>query len=112
MVETRVGEDLEAAVDGAAFGVVSAVDEAWDAGLDNGAGAHAARLDGDVERGVGEAVVAEEARGFAKNCNFGMGGGVTIADGAVAGTGEDLGVMDEDGTNGDFTGRNCGARFG
>jgi len=107
MVEARVGEDLEAGADGAAFGVVSAVDKTRDAGLNDGAGTHAAGLDGDVERGIGEAVVAEKAGGFAENDDFGVGGGVAIADGAVAGTCQNLAVEDEDSTNGDFA---CGGR--
>ncbi len=58
MVEARVGEDFEAGADGAAFGIVGAVDEARNTGLDDGACAHAAGLDGDVERGITKAVVA------------------------------------------------------
>src|SRR5258706_2388923 len=112
MVEARVGENLEAGADGAAFGVVGTVDETGDAGLNDGAGAHAAGLDRDVERGVGETVVAEEASGLAEDDDFGVGGGVTIADGAVAGTGEDLAVMDKDSADGDFAGCRCGAGFG
>jgi hypothetical protein len=107
MVEARVGEDLEAGADGAAFGVVRSVDEAGDAGLDDGTGAHAAGLDGDVEGGIRKAVIAEEAGGFAKNDDFGVGGGVAIADGAVAGTDENLAVMDEDSAYGDFVGSGC-----
>jgi hypothetical protein len=112
MVKAWVGEDFEAGADGAAFGVVSAVDQARDTSLDHGAGAHTTGLDGDVESGVGEAVVAEQVGGFAENDDFGVGGGVAIADRAVAGTGEDLGVVDEDGADGDFAGLGSGARFG
>jgi hypothetical protein len=111
MVEVRVGEDFEAGADGAGFGVVSAVDEAGDAGLDDGAGAHAAGLDGDVERGVGETVVAEKTRGLAQGNDFGVGGGVAIADGAVPATGEDLAGADEYGADWDFAGFGCGARL-
>src|SRR5207245_1725943 len=75
-------------------GVVGTVNEAWDAGLDDSAGAHAAGLDGDVERGVGEAVVAEKARGFAENDHFRVGSGVIAADGAIAGAGQNLAVVD------------------
>lgn len=103
MVEARVGEDFEAGSDGAAFGVVSTVDEARDAGMDDGAGAHAAGLDGDVEGGVREAVVAEEASGFAESDDLSVRSGVTIADGTVAGTDENLAVMDENGANRDFS---------
>ena len=112
VVEARVGEDLEAGADGAAFGVIGAVDEAWDTGLDDGAGTHAARFDGDVERGIGKAVVAEKAGSFAKDDDFGVGGGVTIADGTIAGTSEDLAFADEHGANGDFAGFGGGTGFG
>ena len=111
MVEARVGEDFEAGADGAAFGVVGAVDEAWDAGLNDGASAHATRLDRDVERSTGEAVVAEKAGGFAKDNHFRVGSGVIVADGAIAGTAENLAVVDEHGADGDFAGYSCGARF-
>jgi len=111
MVEARVREDFEAGADCAAFWVVGAVDEAGDTGLDDGAGAHAAGLDGDVERGVGEAVVAEQAGGFANDYHFRVCRGVTIANGAVAGTGEDFAVTDEDGADGDLAGFGSGAGF-
>jgi hypothetical protein len=111
VVEAGVGEDFEAGVDRAAFGIVGAVDEARDAGLDDGAGTHAARLDSDVERGVGEAVVAEQVGGFAQSNDLGVGGGVAIADSAVARTGQELAVMYEHGSNGDFAGFGSRARF-
>jgi hypothetical protein len=112
MVEARMGEDFETGADGAAFGIVGAVDEARDTGLDDGAGAHAAGLDGDVERGVDETVVAEKTRGFAQCDNFGVGGGVAIADGAVARTRQDLAFMDEHSADGDFAGCGGGTGFG
>jgi hypothetical protein len=104
MVEARVGEDFEAGADGAAFGIVGAVDEPRDTGLDNGAGAHAAWLDGDVERGIRKTVVAKKAGCFAKDDNFGMGRRVIVADSAIAGTSQNLAVVDENSADGDFTG--------
>src|SRR6266851_351698 len=74
VVEAGVGEDFETGTNCAALGVVGAIDEAWNAGLDYCASAHAARLDGDVERGIGKTIVAEEARGFAKDDDFAGGG--------------------------------------
>jgi hypothetical protein len=106
MIETRVGEDFEAGADGAALGIVGAVDEARDTGLDDGARAHAAGLDGDVERGISETVVAEKAGGFAQSDDFGVSSGVAIADCAIASTGEDFAIMDKHGSDGDF------ARYG
>ncbi len=112
MVEARVGEDFEAGADGAAFGIVGAVDEAGDTGLDDSARAHAAELDGDVERGIRKAVVAKKACGFSQSNDFGVGRGVAIADGAVAGTGENPAVMDEHGADGDFAGGGRETSFG
>lgn len=110
MVEAGMGEDFEAGADGTAFGVVGAVDEAWDAGLDDGASAHATRLDCDVEGIIGEAVVAEKAGGFAKDNHLRMSRGVIVADGTVAGTGENLAVMHEHGADRDFA--TCGGGTG
>jgi hypothetical protein len=112
MVEMWVREDFETGADSAAFGIVGAVNETRNAGLNDGSGAHATRLDGDVQRGAGETIVAEQARGFAKGDHFGVGCGIAIANGAIAGAGEDLAVADEDGADGNFAGRCRGASFG
>ena len=111
MVEARVGEDFEAGADGTALGIFGTVNEARDAGLDDGAGAHATGLDGDVERGVGEAIVAEKTSGFAKYNHFRVGRGVIVADGAIAGTGQNLAVVDEHSADRDFAGLGGSARF-
>ncbi len=111
MVEARIGKDLEAGADSATLGVVGAVNEARDACLDHGAGAHATRLDGDVEGGAGEAVVAEEASGLAENDDFSVGGRVVVSDAAIAGTSENLAVVDKNCTDGDFAGGCRGAGF-
>jgi hypothetical protein len=112
MVEARVRKDFETGANGATFGIVGAVDEVRDAGLDDGAGAHAARLDGDVQSGVGEAVVAEKAGGFAKNDDFGVGSGVAVADGVVARASEDLTVVDKHRSNRHFAGFGGRTSFG
>ncbi len=111
MVEARIGEDLEASTNRAALGVVGAIDQARDARLNDGAGTHAARLDGDIEGGACEAVIAETAGGFAKDDDFGVGRGVIIADGAVAGPCQELAVMHEDGADRDFAGVTCSPSF-
>jgi hypothetical protein len=111
MVEARVREDFEAGADGTTFGIVGAVDEARDTGLDDGTRAHAARLDGDVQRGIREAVVGKTPCPLAKDEDFGVRRGVAIADGAIAGAGENLAVVDEQGADGNFAGRGRGVRF-
>jgi len=104
MVEARTGKDFEAGADGAALGVVGAVDEARDAGLNDRAGAHAAGLDGDVEPRVREAIIAEEAGGFTKDDDFSVRGWIVVADGSIAGTRENLSIVNQDGSDGHFAG--------
>ena len=112
VIEARVGEDFEAGADGAAFGVVGAIDQAGNASLNDRAGAHTARLDGHIERCISEAIVAEEAGGFAEDDDFRVGGGVAVANGAVAGAREEFAVMDEHGADGNFAAGGCSAGFG
>ncbi len=111
VIESGVRENFETRTDGAALGVVCAIDDARNAGLDDSAGAHAAGFNRDVERCAGHAVVAEETRCFTNHDDLGVGGRVTVANGAVAGAGEDFTVMDEDGANGDFACDSSGTRL-
>jgi hypothetical protein len=112
MIEAGVRKDFETGMDGAAFRIVGAVDQARDAGLDDGSGAHAAGFDGDVEGRAGETMVAKKTRGLAEDEDFGVSGGIVVADGAVAGTSEDFPVMNEDGADGNFADRSGGVGFG
>ena len=84
MIQFRAGKQLEAGTESAALGVVGGIDKARNARLDERTGAHGARLECDVQNGAGKAVVAKEARGFAKNDDFGVCGRVIIANGAIA----------------------------
>src|SRR5260370_26416507 len=111
MVEGRVGKDFEAGADGTPFGIVGAIDEAGDTCLDDCARTHAARLDGNVEHGISKTVVAEKAGGVAQNDNFGVSSGVTIANCTVAGTNEDLSIVDKHCADWNFAGCRCGMRF-
>ena len=111
VVEARMGEDLEAGTDGAAFGIVCAVNEASNASLNHGTSAHGARLDRDIESRAGEAIVGKDVSGCPKDDNFGVSGGVVVANRAIAGTGDDFLFVDEDCADGDFTGFGGGAGF-
>src|SRR5260370_17879871 len=111
MIKARVGEDFEAGADGAALGIVGAVDETRDAGLEDCARTHAAGLDSDVERSISKAVVAKKASGFAQSHDFGVGGRITIADGPVARTGKNLAFVDKHGPDGNFAGCGRGTSF-
>jgi hypothetical protein len=77
----RTAEDGAA---GAGFGVGRGVDEAGEARVEDGAGAHGAGFEGDVEgAGGGQAVVGEVAGGGAEGDDLGVGGGVVVAQDAV-----------------------------
>ena len=112
MVEARVREKLKTSVNGAAFGVVRAVDEVWDARLNHRAGAHAARLNRDVECSAREAIVSQYARGFAKYNHFGVCRGITVANRPVAGAREDSAVTNQSSPNRNLSGSGRGARLG
>lgn len=110
VVQGVVIEDGELGSDGAAFGIVGAVDEALDAGLDDGAGAHGAGFDGDVQRCAEQAVIAEAERRFAKRNDFCVGSRVGIRNGAIAGPGKDVAARDHNRANWDFAA--CGSVAG
>src|SRR5713226_8625087 len=112
MVQTRMGENFKARANGATFGIVSAVDEARDSGLNNGASAHTAGLDGHVERRIREAVVAEKAGRFTKSGNFRMRRWVAVTNRAIPGASEYLAVMNKHSADGDFAGCCPGSCFG
>ena len=90
--------------EGATLGIVGAVEESGDASLNDRAGAHGAGLQSDVKSGVGKAVVAEDSRGLAQDDDFGMRGGVIVANRAIAGAGEVRIVVNEHRADGDFAG--------
>lgn len=109
--EIGIGE-LELGADAAEAEVAVGEDQGFDAGVDDGAGAHHARLQGDVEGGVVEAVVLEGGGGTAEEVDFGVSGGVVGENGRVVGAGDDFAVQDEYGADGDFTGSLCFAGLG
>jgi hypothetical protein len=110
MVELRVVHDAEDAAAGSGFGVVGGVDEAGDAGVEDGSGAHGAGFEGDVESAATffckEAIVFERETGGAEGYDLGVGGGVAVAEDAVVAAGDDLsGGGDDDCAYWDFA---CG----
>jgi hypothetical protein len=111
VIEIGIGENLETRTDCAAFGIVGAIDEARDAGLDDGAGAHGAGFYRGVECCAGHAKVAEEASRFANYDDFGVRGWVAVMNCSIAGTGQDLPIMDDECADGDFAGGCCSAGF-
>jgi hypothetical protein len=111
VVEFGTGEQFKAGAEGAAFWVVGRVDQAGDAGLDDGASAHGAGFEGYVKSGFRKAVVAEIARGFPKHHDFCVRGRVAIADGAIAAASENFTAIDKDSADGNFAGFGTGPGF-
>src|SRR5262249_21163799 len=111
MVETRVRQDFEAGAHGTTLRVIATVDQARDAGLNDRAGAHAARLNRDVEGRAGESVVAQGAGSFAYDDNLSVRRGVAITDGAIAGARDYGGVVDDDGADRYFSSRHRAPSF-
>ena len=104
MIKLVRGEDFEAGAERTTFRVVGGVDDAGDACLDDGASAHSAGFESDVEGSVREAVVAKESGGFTDDNDLGMGGGIVITNGTIICARKNFFVVNEDCTDGDFTG--------
>lgn len=111
VIEAGIGEDFETRTYGATFGIVRAVDEARDAGLDDGAGAHAAGFECDVEGGSCHAIVFEESGGFADYDDLGVSCRIAVPDCAVTGAREDFAVVNDESADGDFPGGGRAAGF-
>ncbi len=102
VVELGVVHDAEDAAAGSGFGVGCGVDEAGDAGVEDGSGAHGAGFEGGVEGAVFEAVVAEVKAGLAEGYDLGVGGGIAVAEDSVLAAADDLVFVDDDCAYGDL----------
>jgi hypothetical protein len=111
VIELRAGEKLKTGTEGAPFGVVGGVDNARNPRLNDRTSTHSAGFEGDVEDGAGQAIVAEQARSLPNDDDFGVGRGVIIANGAIAGARKNRIVVDEYGADGDLAGCGRGAGF-
>ena len=96
MIEALIrGQEVEDAAAGTALGVAGTENDAGDAGMDEGTGAHGAGFEGDVEGGGGEAIVAEALAGGAEGADLSVGAGVMGGDGAVPALAQDLAGGDQ-----------------
>ena len=102
MIELGVVHDGEDRAAGSGFGVGGGVDESTDTGVEDGSGAHGAGFEGGVEGAVFEAVVFEGVAGFAEGDDFGVGGGVAVAEDPVLAAADDFVFVDYDCADGDF----------
>lgn len=111
VIQARVREDFETGADGAATGIIGAVDESCDTGLDHGTGTHRAGFERDVHRGAGKAIVGKNAGGLAEDHDFGVSRGVVVTDGAIPGLRDDFIFTDEQSADGNFARSCAGAGF-
>ena len=88
MVEARVRGEIRHATEGTTLRIPAAEHHAPQAGVEYGADAHQARLDGHVQVCVHEAVVADGRRGRAQRQDLGVSGRVLQSNGGVASTTE------------------------
>lgn len=84
-VQQRVGKQIDNAARRAGFGFCRAVDDAADAGLNDGGGAHGAGFERDVEVATVEAVVLKGGTCGGKGADFGVAADVVVADAGVVG---------------------------
>lgn len=102
MVEVGILEDIEKCAAAAGFGAGGADHDPVDAGLDDGAGAHLAGLEGAVEGTALEPPVADLFAGLPDAGDLGVRQGRLIGVAAVIAAGDDLSFIDDHSADGDF----------
>ena len=82
--------------------IVGAEDDPADLAPVQGAGAHEAGFDGDVDSGIGEVFAAEEVEGGGEGDDLCMGSAIVESFRLVVSAGDDLAAKDDDGADGDL----------
>lgn len=77
-------------MDGACFGIVGAVHQAADAGMNQRARAHGARLNCSKQLAVAQTVVTDVDTGVTQGDDLGMGGGIVVREIAIPSATDDL----------------------
>lgn len=95
-------KEIPKATGSSAFGIGAAKDDAADATVDDGSGAHGAGFFGDVEITLVQAPIAHGALGLGEGEHLGMGGGILQSLDLIPGAGDYLSLMDDDGSDGHF----------
>ena len=112
VVELRMVHDGEDAAAGSGFGVGGGVDEAGDAGVEDGSSAHGAGLERGVEDAVFEAVVGEMTARFAEGDDLGVGCRVAVAEDSILASANDFSVVNDYCAYGNFAGGFGSVGFG
>lgn len=96
------GQQVESPPGGSALGIGGAEHQPLDPGVDNGPGAHDARLQGDIEGRSWQPVVPDPARGLTEGQDLGMGTGVMARDRPVPALSDHLAVAHQHRTDRDL----------
>jgi len=91
-------------VHGAGFGVVCAVNQAPNAGMNQRSRAHGARLNCSKQLAVPQAMVADRGTRFTQRKHFRVGGGIGVGDVAIESAANDLALVHHNGAHGNFSG--------
>jgi len=112
VIQALDGEEIDDAAMYPGLGVTRTIDDARDPRMEDGPGAHRARLQGDEQLATRQAIVAEAACGIAQRGNFGMGSRIALADRAVEAPSDNLSGPDHDGADRHLPKAFCRARQG
>jgi hypothetical protein len=104
MVQLRVIQNLHNRVHGPSFGIVSAIDQALDPCMHEGAGTHGARLNCSKQFAVSQTMVTNDCTSRTQGDDLGVGGGIGGAKVLVPSARKDATFADEDRANRDFSG--------
>jgi hypothetical protein len=111
MIELGVIDDLQYGVDRPSLRIFGPINQPADPGVGDGAGAHRAWFNRDVQVAIEQAIVADGLAGFAQRQDLGVRRGIMSADGTVAAAADDAAVEDDNGAHRHFAQRKRAARF-
>ena len=112
VVQPRIARELVERHDRPRFRIPAAEDQGRNAGLDHRADAHRARLERDVDLGIGQPVKPEPAPGATEREDLGMCRRIVRPDRLVVPAGDDPSTDDQDRSHGDLTERLRSLGFG
>jgi len=95
MIQFIRAANLKVSINGAGLLVARAVNEQWDARLDQSAGTHCARFNRRIDRRIRQPVIADSLGRFPQSDNLGVGSRIAISARAIAGDRDDP-IRDDD----------------
>jgi len=95
-------DNLQDRMNGPGFGVIGAIHQASDAGVNQRTGTHGTGLNCSKERALAQAMITDVSSGFAQGDDLGVGRGVIVGEVAIPAAADDLPVADDDGADGNL----------